>query len=149
MSANLGLLNRADGSARFSFGKSSTVASVYGPKEVRMRDELLNKAFVDVSFKPLIGYSGTAEKFYERVLKNILEDLIITTGHPRTAIEITIQVMGDDGAILATAINAAFLALMDAGVPLRAMAAASTSATLDDGSLVLDSTKEEMKVHFR
>ncbi len=47
--AALGLLSRADGSARFSLGATSVLAAVYGPAEPRlMRNELLDRAYVEV-----------------------------------------------------------------------------------------------------
>ncbi|KAI8854449.1 ribosomal protein S5 domain 2-type protein [Chytridium lagenaria] len=145
MSTMLSLLQRADGSARFTLDKSSALAAVYGPKEVKVREEQIDRAFIDVNMKPLIGLSGTTERHYERVIKELASSLILSTMHPRTAIEITIQVMSDDGGMLSTAINAAVLALLDAGVPLKAMAASVTCITRHDGTLVLDPTLEEIK----
>ena len=38
--------------------KSSVLAAVYGPKEVKIKDEKLDRAFIEVIFKPLVGLSG-------------------------------------------------------------------------------------------
>ncbi|KAJ3094595.1 hypothetical protein HDU97_007877, partial [Phlyctochytrium planicorne] len=46
--------------------------------------------------------------------------------------------------MLSTLINSVFLALLDAGVPLKAMGVAVTCMTRHDGSLVLDPTEQEL-----
>ncbi|KAJ3218872.1 Exosome component 5 [Dinochytrium kinnereticum] len=125
--------------------KSSALAAVYGPKEVKLRDELIDRAFVEVNLKPLVGFSGTTERHYERVIKELTSSIVLSSMHPRTAIEITVQIMSDDGGMLSTSINAAILALLDAGVPLKAMAASVTCMTKQDGTLILDPTLEELK----
>uniref|UniRef100_U9TRS2 Exoribonuclease phosphorolytic domain-containing protein n=1 Tax=Rhizophagus irregularis (strain DAOM 181602 / DAOM 197198 / MUCL 43194) TaxID=747089 RepID=U9TRS2_RHIID len=51
------LLSR-DGSASFSFGKSRVLCTVNGPAEVKLRDEKLDKATIDVVVRPLVGAPG-------------------------------------------------------------------------------------------
>jgi exosome complex component RRP46 len=53
-----GLLNKADGSAQYSIGATSVIAAVYGPMEVKQRDEILDRATVQVTFKPNNSLSG-------------------------------------------------------------------------------------------
>ena len=36
-------------------GNSSVLCSVYGPQEVKIKDELLDRATIDVNIKPQIG----------------------------------------------------------------------------------------------
>ncbi|KAJ3126402.1 Exosome component 5 [Physocladia obscura] len=148
LATSLSILSRADGSARFSFGKSSVLAAVYGPKEVKLRDELLDSAKIDVLFRPLVGISGTAERFYERTIREILEIAILKYLHPRTCIQVTVQVISDDGCILSSAINATILALLDAGVPLKNMVASVTCIVNSERILILDPSKSELDVKF-
>ncbi|KAJ3092713.1 Exosome component 5 [Quaeritorhiza haematococci] len=148
-----GLLNRPDGSAKFSFDEKSTVlCSVIGPAEVKIRDEQLDKATLDVIFKPLVGVSTTRERLYESVLAKICESTIALAMHPRTLIQITAQVLADDGSILSAAVNATTLALIDAGIPMKSLVASVTCMVDQDGELVLDPTLNEMEnarsVHF-
>ncbi|KAL6054691.1 Exosome component 5 [Balamuthia mandrillaris] len=134
-----GLLNRADGSAKFSFDKTSILAAVFGPTEVSLRDEILDRATIKVTYKPKNGVAGPAEKEIECLIRQTLEHVIIATLHPRTLINVVIQVLYDDGSALSAAINAAFLALLDAGIPLRSSLAAVSCATLaTSGELLLD-----------
>ncbi|TPX71582.1 hypothetical protein CcCBS67573_g06150 [Chytriomyces confervae] len=139
-------LSRADGSARFAYGKSAVLAAVYGPKEVRLRDELLDSAKIEVLFRPLVGLSGTTERLYEKTIREILESVILKHLHPRTSVQ-TFEGADDDSSslILSCAINATILALMDAGVGLKSMVASVTCIIDDSNQLVLDPSAEEIK----
>lgn len=58
LSLSSGVLHRADGSARFAFGPVEVVGSVTGPQEVRLRDELLDRATFEVNVLPVRGLPG-------------------------------------------------------------------------------------------
>ena len=92
-------LNRADGSARFSMGNTVVLCSVVGPAEVKIRNELMDRAFVEVVFKPATGFPATKEKLLEHFLAQTVSSVILTTLHPRSAITVTIQAVNDDGAV--------------------------------------------------
>ncbi|KAJ3024166.1 Exosome component 5 [Thoreauomyces humboldtii] len=139
------LLSRSDGSVRFKSGSSAVLCSVFGPIEVKIRDEKLDKATVEVVFKCASGQSTTTERLYERIVRETLEASILTALHPRTLIRITLQVLTDDGGILSTALNAAILALVDAGIPLRSLPAAVTCMMDREGVLFLDPTTVEVE----
>ncbi|OUM66283.1 hypothetical protein PIROE2DRAFT_40917 [Piromyces sp. E2] len=145
ISSVLSSLNRADGSASFSFGNSSVLCSVYGPQEVKIKDELLDRATVDVNITPQIGIGSTTEKNMERIVREAFSDVIIASLHPRTSISITVQITQDEGSIISTIINAVSLALIDAGIPLRSTLLSVTCAIQEDGEILLDPTNEEMK----
>ncbi|GAC95246.1 predicted exosome subunit [Pseudozyma hubeiensis SY62] len=55
LKAELGTLARSDASASFSLGSVIVVASVSGPTEVRIRDELTDRATLDVIYQPQHG----------------------------------------------------------------------------------------------
>ncbi|KND02508.1 exosome non-catalytic core subunit RRP46 [Spizellomyces punctatus DAOM BR117] len=139
------LLSRADGSVRFKSGDSAVMCSVFGPMEVKLRDEKLDKAVVEVIFKTAAGMTTTKERMYERIIRQTLEASILSGLHPRTSIRVTLQVLTDDGGILSTALNAATLALVDAGIPLRSLAASVTCMIDDTGELLLDPTAIELE----
>uniref|UniRef100_A0A7S0QYE2 Exoribonuclease phosphorolytic domain-containing protein n=1 Tax=Pyramimonas obovata TaxID=1411642 RepID=A0A7S0QYE2_9CHLO len=133
-----GLLNRADGSARWSQDSSSVLAAVYGPKSVPGYKEDPEKAKIEVLFKPKTDLPGTPERELEQVIARTVESVIIAALHPRTGISIILQVLQDDGAILACAINAACAALVDAGIAMNGLVAATCVAISPDGRLLLD-----------
>ena len=114
-----GQLNRADGSARFSHADSCVLASVLGPAGVQKRQEIVNRAAVEVVFKPVSGGPGALEKDMEAVIRQIVDAAVMTHLHPRTLIRVVIQELNGDGSLLAVAINAVCVALIDAGIPMR------------------------------
>ncbi|KAG0364238.1 ribosomal protein S5 domain 2-type protein [Gamsiella multidivaricata] len=139
------LLNRADGSAQFDFGGSSVICSVVGPAEVKIRDEKLDRATIEVVARPLVGLPGVKDKTLERCIRETLEPLILSGLHPRTGIQIVLQTMKDDGCIMSTAFNATILALLDAGIPLKSILG-SVTCIIDAQSnqILLDPTTEEL-----
>ncbi|KAG0054923.1 Exosome component 5 [Gryganskiella cystojenkinii] len=139
------LLNRADGSAQFDFGGSSVLCSVVGPAEVKIRDEKLDRATIEVIARPLVGLPGIKDKARERFIRETLEPLVLSGLHPRTGIQIVVQTMKDDGSILSTAFNATVLALLDAGIPLNSIIG-SVTCIVDEksGEVLLDPTNEEL-----
>lgn len=138
-----GLLHRADGSARWSQENTAVLAAVYGPKAISGWRENPERAILEVLWKPKTGIAGTSEKEAEFVLKRTLEHIVLTAMHPNTAISVIIQVLNDDGGLLACALNAACAALVDAGVPLSGLIAAVSCAVDDNGAIFLDPMKKE------
>jgi ribonuclease PH len=58
ISASLTLLPRADGSATFTAGRITVIASVSGPMEVKSRDELPDQTFIEIIVRPAVGVGG-------------------------------------------------------------------------------------------
>ncbi|GBC09461.1 hypothetical protein RclHR1_08890006 [Rhizophagus clarus] len=144
ISITTSLLSR-DGSASFSFGNTKVICSVNGPAEVKLRDEKLDKATIDVVVRPLVGTPGTKDKTHEYILRSTFEGVIQSGLHPRTQIQIVSQVMMDDGSIIAAAINATTMALIDAGIPMKDIVAAISCVISKDDQILLDPTLQEME----
>ncbi|KAF6077437.1 exosome component 5 [Phyllostomus discolor] len=140
------LLSRPDGSASFLQGDTSVLAGVYGPAEVKVSKEIFNKATLEVILRPKIGLPGVAEKSRERLIRNTCEAVVLGALHPRTSITIVLQVISDAGSLLACCLNAACMALVDAGVPMQALFCGVTCALDTDGTLMLDPTAKQEKV---
>ncbi|XP_029412987.1 exosome complex component RRP46 isoform X2 [Nannospalax galili] len=139
------LLSRPDGSASFLQGDTSVLAGVYGPAEVKVSKEIFNKATLEVILRPKIGLPGVAEKSQERLIRNTCEAVVLGALHPRTSITVVLQVVSDAGSLLACCLNAACMALVDAGVPMRALFCGVTCALDSDGNLLLDPTAKQEK----
>jgi exosome complex component RRP41 len=72
----------------------------------------------------------------EMTIKQVFETVILTNHFPRSEISICLQIVQVDGGALHTAINAATLALIDAGIPmLDYVCACSASFANDTGFL--------------
>uniref|UniRef100_A0A5F9D6Q8 Exosome component 5 n=1 Tax=Oryctolagus cuniculus TaxID=9986 RepID=A0A5F9D6Q8_RABIT len=88
---------------------------------------------------------GVAEKNRERMIRNTCEAVVLGALHPRTSITVVLQIVSDAGSLLACCLNAACMALVDAGVPMRALFCGVTCALDSDGTLVLDPTAKQEK----
>ena len=67
-------------------------------------------------------------------IKQALSSAVVTTAYPRSQIDIYLQVIESDGADWSACINAAGLALVDAGINLKDMVAACEAAIIEDDS---------------
>ena len=138
LSSAQGLLSRTDGSARFTLGDTCVICGVYGPMDVKQRNERMDRSTVEVSFQPVSGDTSPADRLVEHSLRRVAEATIVTSLHPRTLIRIVVQVMCDDGDVVCCAINAMVMALVDAGVPMRHLVAAVGCLIDREGQLLLD-----------
>ncbi|XP_046848423.1 exosome complex component RRP46-like [Xenia sp. Carnegie-2017] len=145
LSGDLGLLNKTDGSACFSHGNTSAMAGVYGPAEVRFNKEIVNKATVEVVYRPKTGIPGCAEKSMERLIRNTCESAILTSMHPRSAMTIVLQEICNDGSLISCCINAGCMAMLNAGYPMRYLIASITIAILDDDVIITDPDGKQEK----
>ncbi|XP_074308555.1 exosome complex exonuclease RRP46 homolog [Silene latifolia] len=136
-------LNRAHGSATWSQGDTKVIAAVYGPKAGTKKNENPEKASIEVIWKPKTGQTGKPEREYEMILKRTLQSFCILTINPNTTTSVILQVVNDDGALLPCAINAACLALVDAGIPLKHLAVSICCCLTEAGEVILDPTKLE------
>ncbi|KAM0752111.1 hypothetical protein T439DRAFT_312234 [Meredithblackwellia eburnea MCA 4105] len=85
------ILSRQDGSANFSFGNLSVIASVTGPAEVKIRQELVDRAALEINILPLRGLAGPSSKSHETFLLSLLSPIILLSRHPRSLIQLTVQ----------------------------------------------------------
>lgn len=151
-------LDRVDGSARFGFGETQSLASISGPIEVRFVAEQPSKATVEVNVRPLSSLPGTESKALATSLKGLLSPSIILSRNPRTLIQLVVQSLtpsladGFSSSLIAACINASSLALLNAGsIPMTSVVCAVAIARLrstteeDDASvLVLDPSEAEL-----
>ncbi|CAM9311242.1 unnamed protein product [Discosporangium mesarthrocarpum] len=146
MEVEQGLLNRADGSSRFVQGNTSVLAAVYGPAPAKFSaQEKADRARVEVDFREEKGFGSGLGAEMAMFLRRSLEGVILLAHYPRTVISIIVQVIIDDGAVLSTALNAATVALINAGVEMTALALSVTCCvcSMPSRSIVLDPCKME------
>lgn len=65
--------------------------------EVKHRDEIVDRATVEVSVKPRSGLPSTFEKTVESQIRGTFESAILATLHPRTLMSIVVQVLSHLG----------------------------------------------------
>lgn len=138
-------LSKADGSVVFSSGLYNVIAGVNGPVEVQRRDELPEEAAIEVNIRPAAGVGGPRERWLETVIQSALKSVLLVHLHPRTLIQITLQVTKEptielrrsarDISVIPTLLNAAFAALVDGGLPLATTMSATLAVTCADGQV--------------
>ncbi|KAM0802031.1 ribosomal protein S5 domain 2-type protein [Usnea florida] len=103
LSAQISTQASADGSSYLEMGNTKVVCTVAGPAEDRRTTEMQN------------------------TIASAFQSTLFTHLYPHSAITISLHVLSQDGSLLAACINAATLALIDAGVPMSDYIVACTS----------------------
>lgn len=151
MSAKVGIIEKANGSAMFKIGNTVAIAAVYGPKEMHpRRDEKATRAVLKCYYD-MYSFSVSDRKRpgpdrrsteLSMVIRNALEPAVMTELYPKTAIEIYVSIIQADAGTRCAAISAAALALADAGIQMRDMVSAVAAGTIHN-TPVVDLNKEE------
>jgi exosome complex component RRP41 len=142
----VGVLDEADGSAMVETGNTRVVASVFGPQKLHPRhlqesDRAVikmryNMAPFSVDDRMRPGPNRRAKEI-GLVAKKALEPAVELEEFPKAGIDISMEVIESDGGTRVTGINAAALALADAGIPMKGLVSATASGIVDD-TVVLD-----------
>ncbi|MFH1630743.1 MAG: exosome complex exonuclease Rrp41 [Candidatus Aenigmatarchaeota archaeon] len=151
MEAKIGVLKRADGSAMFKFGKTTAIAGVFGPRKCFPRhQEKSDRAILRVNYRmsPYStssrgrpGYNRRSQEI-SMVIREALIPVIFLEEFPKTAIDVTIDVIEANASTRCAALNAAALALADAGIPMRDLVSSCSAGKVND-TVVLDVAGEE------
>ncbi|TXT53951.1 MAG: Exosome complex component Rrp41 [Candidatus Thorarchaeota archaeon] len=142
----VGVLKQADGSASIRQGNTYILAAVYGPRELHPRHLTLNdRAYLRVVYR-MATFSvpdrkrpapSRREREISMVIANALEPALFLEEFPRAVVDVFIQVIQADGGTRCASINAASLALADAGIPMRTLVP-SVAVGKAQGTLLLD-----------
>ncbi|NXF26595.1 EXOS5 protein, partial [Rhodinocichla rosea] len=127
-------------------GDTSVLAGLYGPAEAKISKELPDRAALEVLLRPKVGLPGVQERSREQLLRQTCEAVLLGALHPRTAVSLVLQVLSDAGSLLSCCLNAACMALLDAGLPLAALFCGVTCALQPDGAILLDPTARQEQV---
>lgn len=151
MKMEIGVLSRADGSCYLEWGKNKILAAVYGPRELHPRrlqksDSALiryryNMAAFSVEDRIRPGPSRRSIEI-SKVSREAFEPVVMTQLYPGTVIDVFAEVLQADAGTRTAAINAASVALADAGIPMKGLIASCAVGKVD-GQLVLDLDKPE------
>jgi exosome complex component RRP41 len=129
----VGVLDKANGSACIEQGKNKILAAVYGPREAHPKHIALPHRAVLRCRYHMAPFSTSERKSpapsrreqeLSKVIRESLEPAVLSEYYPRTTIDIFIEVLQSDGGSRCAGITAASLALADAGIPMRGLVAA-------------------------
>ena len=151
ITAKVGIIPNADGSALFALGKTIAIAAVYGPRQLhpqhmqnpsravlRCNYDLLS---FSVSDRKKPGPSRRSQEI-SKVTEWALVPVLDLREFPNTVIDVQIYILQADAGTRTAGINAASLALAHAGIPMRDLICSVAVGKLDK-NLVVDLTKEE------
>ena len=146
-----GVLKRADGSCYLEFGGNKVMAAVYGPREVHPRHmQQASRAIVRYRYN-MASFSveerkrpGPDRRSIEisKVSREALEGVVMEELYPRSAIDVFVEILQADAGSRVAGINAASVALADAGIPMKCLVSAIAVGKVD-GEVVLDLNKDE------
>jgi len=141
----VGVIPNANGSAQVRLGNTIALAAVYGPrplypKFLQKYDTGILKCrynmapfSVDERINP-----GPSRREIEisKVTRLALEPALFLEEYPETVVDIFIEIIQADGSTRVTGINAASLALADAGVPMKDLVVALSGGKVDDTVII-------------
>lgn len=147
-----GIIPNAAGSASFSFGKTKAIAAIYGPHVMHpKRRQDYNKAILSTYYS-MLPFSttervrpGPSRRTTElcKVIRESLEPVVLLNEFPKCEIQIFIQIIQADAGTRTAAINAASVALADAGIPMKDLVAAVAGGKIDNEYVIDLEGKEE------
>ncbi len=153
ISLKVGVLKNADGSAYIEFGKNKILAGIFGPRDVHPKhmadpDKGILRCRYHMSPFSVTERKNPAPSRREieisKVIKEALQPAVILKDFPRTVVDVFIEVLQADGGSRCAALDAASIALADAGIPMRDMVSACAAGKVAD-QIVLDVNDEEDK----
>ena len=151
ISIKVGVLNNADGSAYIEFGKNKILAGVFGPRDVHPKHMANQESGILRCRYHMSPFSVTERKNpapsrreieISKVIKEALQPSLILKDFPRTVVDVFIEVLQADGGSRCAALDAASVALADAGIPMRDLVSACAAGKVAD-RIVLDVNNEE------
>ncbi len=153
VSIKVGILKNADGSAYIEFGKNKILAGVFGPRDVHPKHMADQDSGILRCRYHMSPFSVTERKNpapsrreieISKVIKEALQPAVILKDFPRTVVDVFIEVLQADGGSRCAALDAASVALVDAGIPMRDIVSACAAGKVAD-KIVLDVNDEEDK----
>ena len=141
-----GVLPNADGSAYIEMGRNKILVGVFGPREMHPRrfakaNEATLRCRYHMSPFSVSPRRSPAPSRRDTeigmVMSWALRPAVFLEKYPRSVIDVYCEVLEADGGTRTACINAATVALVDAGIPMRDLVS-SCAAGVMDGKVVLD-----------
>ncbi len=138
---DVGVIKKATGSGIFRFGSTHALSAVYGPKPFHPRflqdpqKAVLkcryNMAPFSTGDRIRPGYNRRSTEI-SKVIRQALNSVVCVEDYPRTGIEIYAEIMQANASTRCAGLNAASLALADAGVPMRELVCSCSVGKVED-----------------
>lgn len=151
ISIQVGILKNANGSAYIEFGNNKILVGVFGPRDVHPKHLADTNTGILRCRYHMSPFSVSERKNpapsrreieISKVIKEALQPSVILNKFPRTVVDVFVEVLQADGGSRCAALNAASVALADAGIPMRDIVSACAAGKIED-NVVLDVNNEE------
>lgn len=151
VSAKVGVVPNADGSALVSTGDTIAIAAVYGPRKMHPQHQQnpakgvlrctynMNSFSVTDRIRP--GPSRRSTEI-SKITGWALEPVLMLEKYPGMVIDVHINIIQADAGTRCAGINAASMALAHAGIPMKNLVSSVSIGKLDK-QLVVDVNKDE------
>lgn len=150
--AKAGVIKKADGSAYFKMGKTIAYAAVYGPRELYPKfKQDPKRGILRVNYN-MMPFSGAGDrvrpgpnrrsKEISSVSEKALSCVLNLDDFPNAVVDVFIELTQTDAGSRCCGINAAAMALADAGIAMRDLVSA-VAVGQADGRVVVDLNYEE------
>lgn len=155
ITAKVGVVPNADGSAIFAFGDTVAIAAVYGPRQLHPQHMQNPKTGILRCNYDLLSFSvyerkrpgpSRRSKEISKVTEWALLPALFLEDFPNTVVDVEIYVLQADAGTRTAGINAASMALAHAGIPMKDLIC-SVAVGKNDKNLIVDLTKEEEDCH--
>jgi len=151
LDAKIGVLKSSQGSGEFSFGDTKAVAGAFGPRQMHPR-KLQNVERATVRCKYFMAPFSTEDRIrpghsrrgteISKVISEAFTASVFTENFRKSAIDVFISIVQASASTRCAGLNAACLALVDAGIPMKDLVTSVAVGKVDD-TLVLDVGKAE------
>jgi exosome complex component RRP41 len=146
MSAKVGIIPRADGSAMFQIGKTMAYCAVYGPRDLHpkfMQNPETGILRVNYNMMPFSGHGervrpggGRRSKEISMVMQNALLPVLDLKDYPNAVVDVFVELPQTDAGTRCAALCAAAMALADAGLEMKDMVCAVATGRVEDKTVV-------------
>ena len=149
--AKVGIIPNADGSAMYQSGETIAIAAVYGPRKMHPQHQqdptkgklrcTYNMMSFSVSDRIRPGINRRSTEI-SKITEWALDPVLMLDNYPNKVVDVFINITQADAGTRCAGINAAAMALAQAGIPMKNIVT-SVSVGKMDKTLVLDLDKYE------
>lgn len=151
ITAKVGVVPNADGSAMFAFGDTVAIAAVYGPKKMHPQHaQNPEKGTLRCNYN-MLSFSvterirpGPSRRSTEisKITEWALQPVVMIDDFPGQVVDVHINILQANASTRCAGINAAAMALAHAGIPMKSLVTSVSIGKLDK-QLVVDLIKDE------
>jgi exosome complex component RRP41 len=152
ISAEVGVVKRAQGSAIFRAGNTHAIAAVHGPRELYPRFKQDPEKGLLRCFYNMMPFSGSGDrvrpgtsrrsKEISFIMERALSPVVDLKAYPNAVVDVFVELPQTDAGSRCAAICAASMALADAGILMKDMVSAVSAGRIED-AIVLDLDYDE------